>query len=240
MTVWRAALPMYDLPERRIEVDEELAAVLAALPDGCTVSPEHPATGAEVADLLADPALVLSQTCWGPISKGLTPPLTILAQPDYSPYPGGDGPLYRSAIITTGAGEDVPPPESAGTSIPAKALAGRRLAYNEAASLSGRICLERDTAMDFGAEIETGGHRASLAAVAEGRADVAALDCRTFALLRQFDPQAQSVHVIGWTAARPGLPYVCSPTLPAQMRDAVHGVLIARGAHPPPDATPAI
>lgn len=234
---YRAALPMYDLPELRAETDRFWRRLKSALPHGTEVVFERPATHAEMVALLADRSCILSQTCWGPISQGLLPDLTILAQPDYSPFPGGDGPLYRSAIIATGTGDDAPPPKK-GALIPTQALSGKRLAYNEPASLSGYISLQRDTEMPFSQEILTGSHRASLCAVAQGDADIAAIDNQTFALLRAHEPLAKKVHVIGWTAPRMGLPYVANPAAPAPLTNAIRAALLAAGAHPPGDSPP--
>jgi hypothetical protein len=64
--------------------------------------------------------------------------------------------------------------------------------------------------------IETGSHRASAIAVAEGRADVAAIDCRTWSLLQRCVPEARALIAVGWTAPRKGLPYIRSASLPAR------------------------
>lgn len=233
MTGYRAALPMYDLPELRADTDRLWQRIAARLPGGTDVTFERPAGAAALRGMLADPGLLLSQTCWGPISLGLTPPLTILAQPDYTPYPGGAGPCYRSAVIMRGAGRDRPPPRGPGAEIPPRALCGARLAFNERASLSGFLSLQRDSAARAGALLRTGSHRESLRAVAGASADVAAIDCRTWAHLRRHDPAARNVRVIGWTALRTGLPYVAAPGLPPGLRETLCRALAAGGAHPP-------
>jgi ABC-type phosphate/phosphonate transport system substrate-binding protein len=80
--------------------------------------------------------------------------------------------------------------------------------------MSGIIALTRDLAamgesLDiFSERIESGGHRNSIVAVAEGRADVATIDCRSWALARRFELAAGGVQVVGWTARRKGLPYI--------------------------------
>ncbi len=56
--------------------------------------------------------------------------------------------------------------------------------------------------------VVTGSHAASLAAVAEGRADIAALDEVTWRLLQRHDPNAQKVEAGGTTAPSPGLPLI--------------------------------
>ena len=82
--------------------------------------------------------------------------------------------------------------------------------------MSGIIALTRDLAamgenLDiFSERIESGGHRNSIVAVAEGMADVAAIDCRSWALARRFEFAAKAVRVVGWTARRKGLPYIAA------------------------------
>ena len=42
----------------------------------------------------------------------------------------------------------------------------------------------------FSERIETGAHRASIVAVAEGRADVCAIDCRSWHMAKRHEPRA--------------------------------------------------
>lgn len=52
-------------------------------------------------------------------------------------------------------------------------------------------------------QLETGSHRHSIQAVAEGRADYAAIDARSWALARAFEPACRHVEVIAETAHKP-------------------------------------
>ncbi|HHX89588.1 MAG TPA: PhnD/SsuA/transferrin family substrate-binding protein, partial [Paracoccus sp.] len=79
----------------------------------------------------------------------------------------------------------------------------------------------------------TGGHRASVLAVAAGRADLAAIDCRAWALAQRHEPCARSLVVLGWTAARPGLPYVTGPRTAPALAERLTRTLIGMGCHPP-------
>ena len=60
----------------------------------------------------------------------------------------------------------------------------------------------------FSNVITTGSHRASVRAVATGLADIAAIDCVSWALARRFDSTAQSLKVVARTDDRPGLPLI--------------------------------
>jgi ABC-type phosphate/phosphonate transport system substrate-binding protein len=93
-------------------------------------------------------------------------------------------------------------------------LTGQRLAYNEENSMSGYLALKRDlerrgSSLDiFSQRLVSGGHRNSLRKVASGAADVAAIDCKSWALAQEFEPAAREMEVVGWTERRLGLPFV--------------------------------
>jgi ABC-type phosphate/phosphonate transport system substrate-binding protein len=255
MSEFIAALPMYDWPEVADAVDAEWSAIRDRLRAAGIDAPERlvrrnadmpPVPGgirdASGAWIAADPAtlppdaldfptlwrhpkLLFAQTCWGPMELGLSYHVRVIGQPDYSPFEGGEGPLYSSAIVIrrSDAGapvDDRPPPSGGRADMPIDLLADRRLAFNSRDSMSGWLAPSRDLAAlgagpaIFSAQRETGGHRLSMIAVARGDADVAALDCRSWALARRFEPAAQELRVIGWTARRPGLPYITAPGSP--------------------------
>lgn len=177
----------------------------------------------------ANPRLGLAQTCWGPIEKGELPNLRVLGQMDYSDVPGGKGAYYRSALIRRGNGPDVTPD---GSNTPD--LSGR-FAYNDATSLSGFLGLRQEQGWPAPprGSIATGSHQASLAAVARGDADFAAIDCMTLDHLRRFDPNASCVRIVGWTAPRLGLPFVCSAEMPNELVHNLMTVLQANGVLAP-------
>lgn len=252
MSAFIAALPMYDWPECRGEVDalwaelrDGFAAIgidaprdlvrrnadMPAVPGGIldetggVIAPD-PAMldpdGLDYGTLWRHPALLFAQTCWGPMGLGLQSHVTVVGQPDYSGFKGGAGEAYSSAILMRRgeASGDVPPPNDGRALILVERLRGQRFAYNGEDSMSGIIALTRDLAdlgqgLDlFSQRAETGGHRASVVAVAEGRADVCTIDCRSWALASRFEPRAADVAVVGWTARRPGLPYISSRGAP--------------------------
>ena len=157
----------------------------------------------------------------------------VLAQPDYSDVQGGRGTMYRSAVVARAGAAASPPPKAARAALPA--LSGR-LAYNERGSLSGWIALAQDAGdpADWASGlVETGSHRESIRAVAEGRADLAAIDCRTWALALQHEPCARGLVVIGWTAERPGLPFITARGTDPALALALRAALIDMGAHAP-------
>ena len=227
-----ASLPMYDWPESRDETAAtwaQIRAAVAGLPD--LSAPDWAAIDA----YWRNPDLVFSQCCWGPLSLGLIDWLKPLAQPDYSAFLGGRGPMYRSALIAR-AGLACPVPDTPCAALPD--LRGRRFALNGRDSLSGFLSVQADLGADpcdIAADcVVTGGHRASVVAVAEGRADIAAIDCRSWDLARRFEPAARDLVVVGWTAERPGLPYVTSRATDPALAAALQSQLRELGCHPLP------
>jgi ABC-type phosphate/phosphonate transport system substrate-binding protein len=126
--------------------------------------------------------------------------------------------------------------------IPLDLLRGRRLAYNSRDSMSGLISLGRDLEalgenLDiFSERLESGGHRASIIAVAEGRADVAAIDCRSWDMALRFEPAAKELAVVGWTARRKGLPYITARATPPATTAILRDALATLGMTAPPVA----
>lgn len=222
-----------DAPERLARRNADMPAVPGGIRDaaGRPVAPDPATLPPEELDLFTlwrHPALLFCQTCWGPMEAGLRPHVRVLAQPDYSACEGGEGADYSSAIVMRrGEAGDCPAPADGRDLLPLASMRGARLAYNDPHSMSGLIGLARDLDAHgadlsiFSERIATGGHRASVAAVAEGRADVAAVDCRSWALARRFEPRAGELGVAGWTSRRKGLPYIAAPGAPGFDADAL-------------------
>ncbi len=242
MTAFVAALPMYDWPEVRAETDAQWARLRDALRRRGVDAPQAltrentPSGSLDLMALWRDPALLLAQTCWGPMGLGLADHVEVVGQPDYSGHEGGEGELYSSAVVMRGTGDGVKAPADGRAVLPLDVLRGRRFAFNSADSMSGYLALGQDLAALgesfslFCGQTETGGHRASLAAVADGKADVVAVDCRSWSLFRRFEPDVSSrLEVVGWTARRKGLPYICARALPAETVSTLREVLASAG-----------
>lgn len=175
------------------------------------------------------PKLLLAQTCWGPLELGLAEHVTVVGQPSYEGIEGGRNELYSSAILMRRGGGGVPPPEGEQALVPLDRLRGRRLAYNSVDSMSGYLALARDLGAAgeglaiFPEHVVTGSHRASVVAVANGEADVCAVDCRSWKLARLHEPRSVDLEVVGWTSKRKGLPFITSKATPpdvvAKLRD---------------------
>ena len=151
-----------------------------------------------------DPDLLLSQACGYPLVTFLSGRVRVIGSFRYSAE-GCDEHLCRSALIVRG--------NDPATSL--TDLRGRIIAFNSTDSQSGYNALRALVAplahgeRFFSQAFETGSHRASLELVAEGRSDLAALDCVTLAGLRLSQPAlCQHIRVLGWSDPYPGLPLI--------------------------------
>lgn len=161
------------------------------------------------------PALLIAGTCWGPMELGLHHHVQVIGQSNYDGIAGGEGEFYSSAIVARKEnGDDTAAPSNGQALLPLSLFRDRTLAFNEHRSMSGHLALKRDLEIIgaslglFSALIETGAHRASVIAVADGKADFAAIDCKSWMLAERYEPAAKDLHVVGWTARRKGLPYI--------------------------------
>lgn len=149
------------------------------------------------------PDLVLAQTCGYPYRARLHGRVTLIGTPDHG-LRGCPPGHYRSVIV---ARKDDP---RAGLA----EFAGAPMAWNEDMSQSGWAA-PANMAVDIGIalapRLRTGSHRASALAVAEGRADLAALDAVTWAMmLEDGDPAAPALKVVAETPPTPALPYIAA------------------------------
>jgi ABC-type phosphate/phosphonate transport system substrate-binding protein len=209
-----------EAPERLLRRNDEMPPVPGGIRDenGNLIAADPatlPPDCLDLAVLWHHPWLLVAETCWGPMGLGLQQHVSVIGQSNYEGILGGSGEHYRSAVIARKNGrEQVAPSVDGSAVLPMSELLGGRLAYNETRSLSGYLSLRSDlqaageTLSIFSESIETGAHRASIKAVAEGVADFAAIDCKSLMLAQRFDQEAREVDVIGWTAWRKGIPYI--------------------------------
>lgn len=146
------------------------------------------------------PKLVLSQTCGYPFRARLHGRVTLVGTPDYGIEGCAPG-HYRSVFV---ARADDPRATLAEYS-------GSRFAYNEDLSQSGWAAPQTHAAqhgLRFPPVLRTGGHLFSAQAVAEGRADLAAIDAVTWRLLQTHERFTDALRVVGQTDPTPGLPLI--------------------------------
>ena len=202
----RAMISMYEMPERaaaRAAWWTGLARHWRAA--GLRDIPERADMPEDIYELWLAPDLFFAQTCGFPLTHRLKDRVTLVATPCYA-ADGCVGSTYCSMIVAR-RDSDVRSLDD---------VAGKVAAINGYDSQSGWNAL-RHSLIGEGAPariVETGGHRRSAAAVREGRADVAAIDCVTYAQLQAVAPQEVApLRVIARSASAPGLPYVTRPDI---------------------------
>lgn len=218
-----ASLPMYDWPEIRPATDALWAGLRDALRAEGLPAPDALARDLPLETVWRDPRLALSMTCGLPLVSGLAGAATVLGAFDYG-LPDTPPGNYRSAIVVRA--DD---PRDSLT-----AYRGATLAFNSRDSQSGFGAilhhvapLARDGRF-FARAVETGAHAASAPAVAEGRADIAAIDAVSWRLFRRFRPEAAALRVLMLSDPTPGLAVITAPgTDPAPARRAIVAALAA-------------
>lgn len=207
---WITSLPMYNVaPTLARDWRAFLEQVRARLEPwlsarGDTLAIVEPDASLESFWLRDD--LLLSQTCGYPLVNALADRVRLVATPEFdvAGCAGGD---YRSVIVAN---------KRAGVKS-IEACRGLRAAVNNADSNSGMNLFRGAVApfaggADFFADVtETGGHLASLEALQNDTADIAAIDCITLEFAREYLPERlDGIDEIGFTASAPGLPIIAS------------------------------
>lgn len=215
-----AALPMYDRPETAGALDRLWAGVRDLLRDRGHPAPDHLTRGRDPWAVWEDPDLVLGQTCGLPYRTRLHDRVALLGGGDWS-LPDTPPGHYHSVIVMR-AGEG-------------PSADGLRLAINGRDSQSGwaaALHWADGAGLRLGERVETGAHVASAAAVADGQADVAAIDAVTWRGIVRFDEGlASRLSVVDRTRPTPGLPFIAGPRADAAaVRIALSGAIATLAA----------
>jgi ABC-type phosphate/phosphonate transport system substrate-binding protein len=224
-----ASLPMYDLPGMRAANAALWSALVTELRrHGLTDIPANlslddgPAPGRNVADIL------FTQTCGYPLQTIHRDQLRLLGTPSYD-APGCGAMTHRSFIIVR-EGDPAQAPDD---------LRGRHFALNARHSNSGMNLprhlfapLARDGRF-FRDVVETGSHAASLAAVQQGAADTAAIDCVSWAFAGDHRPDlAAGLRILAQTVSSPALPFVTGVNTAPALANALQRALLTIGSSP--------
>jgi ABC-type phosphate/phosphonate transport system substrate-binding protein len=214
---------MYDFPWTAAANDALWAALAARLRASGIDAPGRLSREADLHGLWRDAKLIFGQTCGYPYVTALRASVALIATPVYR-FAGCQGASHCSFLIASkararrGLGD----------------FAGARAAVNALDSNSGMNLFRAAIAplaqgrSFFAQVILTGSHAASLAAVGAGTADLAAIDCVSFALLREGRPDlTQSVEVIAESPLSPALPFIMSAALARSHLGTVRDALFA-------------
>jgi len=221
-----ASLGMYDFAEVRAETDalwhrtrDHLRAAGVDAPDALT-------RDADLWTLWQSPDLLLGHTCGFPYRTALHSTLTLVGTPDFG-LKGAPPGYYYSLLVAradaTGTWQD---------------FVTRRLAINGVDSQSGWAAPQTFAAaqgLRFGRLIVTGAHVETARAVAEGRAEIGAIDAVTWRLIKRFRPEiASALKVLCHTEPTPGLPFVTArPEHAAPVAAALENAIAGAAGTPP-------
>jgi len=190
-----ASLGMYDRAETAGANDALWAGIRKNLGYG---PPELDRTS-PVMDIWQSPDLLFSQTCGMPYRLGLHALVQLVGTPDYGIPDTAPGYYYSVFLVRTDDADDLADYHH------------RVFAYNGPTSQSGWAAAQNHV-FELGFQFEnlfcSGGHLASAAAVASGRADVAALDAVSWRMICEHDAGAGDLKAISKTMPTPGLPFI--------------------------------
>ena len=215
-----AGLPMYLRPENAAAHDRLWQATRDALAADGITAPSALVSDIDIWQLWQAPELFLAQTCGLPYRAHLHDHVTLVGAPDHA-LPDCKPGEYYSVFVTRA--DEAPRPFSD--------YARARLAFNDPMSQSGWAApqsLARALGFRFANLVQTGAHRASALAVAEGRADIAALDVISWTLMSRWDSFADTLQVIARSAPTPALPFITAASDDAAaIRSALNNALDA-------------
>jgi ABC-type phosphate/phosphonate transport system substrate-binding protein len=223
-----AVLPMYDFPWTAEANDALWASMSVRLAEAGVQAPAALARGGDLSSQWRDPDLIFGQTCGYPYVTGLRNAVTLIAAPEYA-FPGCEGAAHRSFIIRRAGDPRSELSEYRGSTAALNGWdsnTGMNLFRAAVAPIAGRAPFFRAIAV-------TGSHEASLTAVAEDQADLASIDCVSFALIERGRPELVArVAVIAESPLSPSLPFIMSARLGAPTIEAVREALLAALADP--------
>ena len=202
------SLPMYDRPETRAANEQLWKLLKGALGSNAELSfPDDPMVQWH------DPDLLFSQTCGMPYRKRLHGKVNIVASPVHAiDAPAGH---YHSVLVTRKSDDRTHLAE----------FEAAPLAVNDPMSQSGfsaPMTLAASLGFQFNNIRPSGAHRVSATMVADGRADIAAIDAVTWAMIQRWDDYAYQLRELAKTPPTPALPYITSLN---QNPDAVRSAL---------------
>ena len=219
-----ASLPMYDFPEVRHATDalwRGLSRHLAR--EGVQHIPPRLVHDLHLRDLWSDQQLFISQCCGYDVLHRYQGRLQVLGTPWFD-APGCCAGHYSSIVVVP---EDSPYQDVVDMRDTVVVINGPE----SHSGMNALFALVAPYAQDrrfFSKVIVSGCHADSLAAIRRGKADVAAIDCHTYALLRQYRPAAiEGTRPLGLTYDAPAPPYVTRAEVDADTVARMQRALVA-------------
>lgn len=203
-----ASLPMYDWPETRSHLDTFWHSLQKNLYPYCnSVPPQLSRTNPQQQWQRDD--LFLSQTCALPLVTTLPNTTVVIGTPNYACDYFENG-HYACVIVVRDSEKRTTLEQFAGSTLAFNSRDSQS-GYNALNSLVGeRQPLSSHQKPLFSQSLETGSHRRSMQAVADGLADICSIDPVCWALATRFDDSASQLRVLTQTHYSPALPLISS------------------------------
>ena len=214
--------PMYALPQMQTSLIGWWRHIASCLNDR-NLEFSEPLTKIET-DLYThwlDPKLFFSQTCGYPLTTLLKNKVKLIGTPVYNCDYCQAADYCSLFIVRSG---------HCGSLI--DDFAGKKFAFNGTDSQSGFNAVKTFLTQQsiglpfFGENIVTGKHKCSIAKVANGDADICAVDCVTYTLLKRYQPESlNNTRVLTTTSLTPGLPFITSINTSDEIVQAIHDAI---------------
>lgn len=223
--MFTASLPMYDFPEVRDATDALWHGLRRHFEaEGVRDVPQSLVHDVPLQTLWSDQDLFFSQCCGYDIVHGFQGRLQVLATPCFA-APGCAGGDYASTVVVP---EDSQYQDVLDMYDTVAVINGAE-SHSGVNALFGLVAPHSQDKKFFSRVKISGSHAASLATVQKRKADVASIDCITYALLQRHRPTALAgTRVLGFTCAAPAPPYVTrhnvDPIMVKRMKDALRKV----------------
>ncbi len=192
-----ATLPMYDWPEVWPQNDALWEKTRDALRAEGIKAPERLDRNIGYRESWLSPDLVFGEACGLPYIQELSDKVALIGAMDLT-LKGCPPGHYNSHIIV-----------GAKSGLEIGDLKGKTFAYNSTCSQSGFATLKA-LGLTSGKGLASGGHRASIQLVAEGRADFAAIDAHTWKLALMHEPRHIEVRILTSTKPTPAPVYIAA------------------------------
>lgn len=199
-----ASLPMYDWPEVREAMDGFWSGLHRHLSAAGIDAPAALDRRDDYKSIWLEPGLILSQTCGYPYVTRLRGQVQLVATPCYRAA-GCEGPTYRSFLLVRRDS----PFRRIGDLRGSRAIANSEDSQSGYSALRAVIAPHASRGRFFGEVTFSRGHRASMQAVAAGKADICATDAVCAALARRHLPDLmRELRIVAKSPAAPGLPFI--------------------------------
>lgn len=197
-----ASLAMYDWPAQSRHWDDFWDHLRDAIRARGLPAPRSLTRGGDLWNHWTSPDLVLGQTCGMPYRTRLHGTVTLVGALDHGLSDAPAGYYYSNLVVRRGADGTLAD------------FCDRILAYNGPDSESGWAAAQNTAhahGVRFTRKLHTGSHRNSALAVAEGKADIAAIDAETWRLIERHMPDSASrLRVLTRSVPTPGLPLIAA------------------------------